>query len=126
VKLVIILIVIAIIVLVNVFQKPIVHALEPAANWMHRSVRFGFASGLPSWGCSPQYHRCLADPHRHHRHPVHSARELLLFPSQVQLTPWTQLFGQEVVFMFIGLTWGPGIGMAIASGGTLLGELGTF
>jgi uncharacterized membrane protein YdjX (TVP38/TMEM64 family) len=42
------------------------------------------------------------------------------------LIPATQLFGHELVVLVIGLTWGPGLGMAIASAGTLIGEIGTF
>jgi uncharacterized membrane protein YdjX (TVP38/TMEM64 family) len=36
------------------------------------------------------------------------------------------LFGQEIVIVLVGLTWGLGVGFAIAAAGTLIGELINF
>lgn len=37
-----------------------------------------------------------------------------------------QLFGQEIVVILVGFTWGIGVGFAIAAAGTLAGETMTY
>jgi hypothetical protein len=46
-------------------------------------------------------------------------------PSAAALTA-SQLFGEEIVLMLIGLSWPPLTGMAIGAAGMLLGELAAF
>jgi uncharacterized membrane protein YhaH (DUF805 family) len=125
-KLAVLLVIITIFVLLNVFQTPIVHALEPAAKWLYKCV-MTFMSSCHFWPRALQNPRRLADAHRHSHAAIYTS--CLFSRSLGKLAQYSrhyQLFGQEVVLMMIGLAWGPGIGMAIAAAGTLIGELGTF
>ena len=38
----------------------------------------------------------------------------------------TQLFGHEIVAIFVGVIWGLGVGFAILAAGTVLGEVADY
>jgi hypothetical protein len=69
----------------------------------------------------------VARPRRHFDLPLDPARKACLSTSaEPYLIRHTQLFGHEFVMMMCGLTFGPGVGMAIAAAGVIAGDLVTF
>jgi hypothetical protein len=123
----ILLVLVAIITLLIVFNSQIVHGLQPAANWMHRcagsrpalnKVCWGYAiySTPGGWLIPIAVLIILSFP------PVGCAQTVLL-PS---LSTTTQLLGHEIVLILVGFTWGLGVGAGIAFAGTLIGEIITF
>jgi hypothetical protein len=112
-------------VILAVFQKQLVYALEPLAGHVH-----GYTAA------SSSVHNVTNHPRQCRRRlpythcPPHGliyttcTREALTWAYPPVLTR-SQLCGQQILLMFIGLTWSLN-GLAIAAAGTLFGEVITF